>query len=82
MLYLSFTVYLFVPFTYTFIMATIIDKTEIQQKEIVLSFFYFITRSSVMLFIATFVPMRYYAIQYILPGICLIFLNLNEKRQV
>jgi len=62
-------------------MATIIDKTEIQQKEIVLSFFYFITRSCVMLFIATFVPMRY-AIQYILPGICLIFLNLNEKRQV
>ncbi len=37
----------------------IIDKTEIQQKEIVLSFFYFITRSSVMLFIATYVPMRY-----------------------
>jgi len=28
----------------------IIDKTEIQQKEIVLSFFNFITRSSVMLF--------------------------------
>jgi len=61
--YLSFTVDLFVPFTYTFIMA-IIDKTELQQKEIVLSFFYFNTRSSVILFIATFVPMRY-AIHYI-----------------
>jgi len=68
----------FCTFYYTFIMA-IIDKKWNSTKRDSFVIFYFITRSSVMLFIATFVLMRY-AIHYILPEIYLIFLHLNEKR--